>query len=153
MPCRNLMTADPVVLRDTDPLDRGMQTLLEKHLHALPVVDSEGRFLGLFDVPSVFRAMLPAVATFERDLVDLSFLGDEIEDLRIDLPNNRPVRDFLDTHVEPISPDLSVMETLHRVFRRRSALPVVDPETGKLVGVVSPWGALAAIERRHKVRP
>jgi CBS domain-containing protein len=147
------MTPDPVVLRDTDPLDKGMQILLEKHLHALPVVDAEGRYLGLFDVPSVFRAMLPRVATFDEDLVDLSFLGEDIQDLRIDLPNDKPVSDFLDTEVDPIAPDLSVMETLHKVFRCRCALPVVDPGTGRLVGMISPWGALAAIERRRKVRP
>lgn len=148
MTCGSIMTKDPLVLRDTDPLTKGFQVLLEKHLHALPVVDREGRYLGLFDLSAAFRAMLPGVATLDEDLVDLSFVADGIQDLRVDLPNDRPVRDFMDAEVEPVAPDLSLLETLHRVYRCRCALPVVDPANGKLVGMVSPWGALDAIERR-----
>ncbi|MEO5337052.1 MAG: CBS domain-containing protein [Magnetospirillum sp. WYHS-4] len=152
MTCRSLMTSKPLVLRETDPLDKGVHLLLANRLHALPVVDGEGRYLGLFDLPSVFQAMLPSIATFDENLVDLNFIGDDIDDLRVNLPNDTPVIGFLDTRIEPIGPDLSLKETLLRVFRCRCALPVVDAVTGKLEGMVSPWGALDAIERRKKAR-
>ena len=148
-----MIPAPLLVLRDSDPLGTGIKILVEKHLHALPVVDAAGRYLGLFDLMSAFRAMLPAVATFEGDLVDLGFVADSLDDLCDALPSDRPVGEFLSDKVPQVSPDLSLKETLLLVFRCRCALPVVDPATGKLVGMVSPWGALAAIERRKEARP
>jgi CBS domain-containing protein len=44
-----------------------------------------------------------------------------------------------------LRPDLSPVEALLLFYRNRSTLPVVEEGSGKLVGVLSYWDALAAI--------
>ena len=36
-----------------------------------------------------------------------------------------------------VSPDTPILETLLTLYKTRASLPVVDPETGILVGVIS----------------
>jgi CBS domain-containing protein len=36
-----------------------------------------------------------------------------------------------------VSPDTALLETLLILYKTRASLPVVDPETGKLLGVIS----------------
>ncbi len=41
-----------------------------------------------------------------------------------------------------VHPDTPLMETVLLLLRSRIALPVVDKNTGRLVGMISSWGAL-----------
>jgi CBS domain-containing protein len=41
--------------------------------------------------------------------------------------------------VETVGPDTPLLEAVLILYRTRASLPVVDPETGKLLGVISYW--------------
>lgn len=52
------MTADPVTVTVETRLETAARTLLDKRIRRLPVVDSEGKLLGMFSRGDVIRAAL-----------------------------------------------------------------------------------------------
>jgi CBS-domain-containing membrane protein len=54
---------------------------------------------------------------------------------------DKPVSMCMSTDAETVSPDTPLVETLLILYHARHSLPVVDPDNGKLVGVVSYWDA------------
>ena len=53
-----LMSADPVVVRDDDDAEAVARTIAEKHHNHLPVVDAEGRFAGLVTRADALSALV-----------------------------------------------------------------------------------------------
>jgi CBS domain-containing protein len=53
-----LMTADPVVVRDDDDAEFVARTIAEKHHNHLPVVDGEGRLAGLVTRADALAALV-----------------------------------------------------------------------------------------------
>ena len=53
-----LMTADPVVVRSDDDAETVARTIAEKHHNHLPVVDGEGRLIGLVTRADALAALL-----------------------------------------------------------------------------------------------
>jgi CBS domain-containing protein len=45
----------------------------------------------------------------------------------------------MNTDVEPVPPDKPLVETLLILYRTKNSIPVVDPDTGKLLGMISYW--------------
>jgi CBS domain-containing protein len=41
--------------------------------------------------------------------------------------------------IDVVGPDTPLLETVLILFRTRASLPVVDPDSGKLLGVISYW--------------
>lgn len=53
-----LMTADPVVVREDDDAETVARTIAEKHHNHLPVVDADGRLVGLVTRADALAALL-----------------------------------------------------------------------------------------------
>jgi CBS domain-containing protein len=145
------MTSHVITLQ---PGDKVVDALLAMHRHRvrnLPVVDENGKFVGLFGIRRLSRLLLPRAA---RDLdrfniTDLSFLPDEIDQLadrwrEIAL---RPVSEFLEKEKKLLfcEPDTSLPQLLELLEQSKdSSLPViiVKGESRELVGMVSSWDVL-----------
>jgi CBS domain-containing protein len=54
------MTSDPVVVRGTETIQSAARTLLARKVGRLPVVDGDGRLIGLFSRSDVIRIALEA---------------------------------------------------------------------------------------------
>lgn len=60
----DVMTADPITVRKETRLEAAARILLDKRIRRLPVVDAEGKLVGMFSRGDVIKA---AVRT--RDLI------------------------------------------------------------------------------------
>lgn len=58
--CRvaDVMTSDPMVVRGNTDLEAAARLLLERRIRRMPVVDSQGRLIGIFSRGDVIRAAL-----------------------------------------------------------------------------------------------
>ena len=54
------MTLDPVVVRGAETIESAARTLLARKVRRLPVVDGDGRLIGLFSRSDVIKAALEA---------------------------------------------------------------------------------------------
>ncbi len=149
--CREIMNPDPPVLLATDTVGHALAILLQRRTLALPVVDGERRYLGLFAKSRLFGLMLPSVVAQEdvlpkiAHLTDLAYLLDDLEDLRKRFAplRDHPVAAYADSEAPTLKPDSPLMAAVLLVFRTRNFVPVVEPRSRRLVGVVSTWDILS----------
>lgn len=151
MRVQDVMNKEVVCLSADETFGTAFQTMTARRFRSLPVVDSSGAYLGTFDLYDVWEVLLPRAATMNADslaLPDLAFMPASPEQLREKLAEagNRSVREFLANRTAPtISPDASVKEAMLLLYRHNGTLPVVDPKSRKLAGVVSAWELLARL--------
>ncbi len=143
------MTIDPVTLRTDDRVALAAERLMAKRFINLPVVDAEGRYQGLFGVFELLRLLLPRGATVDHLLPDLRFMADDLSALQVHFGEmaGEPIGRHIRTDLPVLGPETPVIEALLQFYRNRTTLPVVDPSSRKLLGVLSYWDALAAIAR------
>lgn len=154
MPCQDIMDPDPPVLLATDTVGNALRLMLQHRYLALPVVDSNRLYLGLFAKSRLFGLMLPSVVSLEdvlpriAQITDLAYLSDDLDDLRERFAalRERPVAGYADRKAPMVKPDSPLMEALFLVFRTRNFVPVVDPADGRLAGVISSWDVLAKLD-------
>ena len=147
------MSDPPTVLKPTDSVSVALQTMVRERLPALPVVDTDGRYVGMLPRSRLVALAMPRVLSHDTDqqplarLLQVGFIRDSLADLqeRMAAAANDPVSKHLDREVPVLSPDTPLMNALLFLYRQRNVLPVV--ENGKLLGIVSVWDVLARVGR------
>jgi len=106
---------------------------------SLPVVDDQGRYLGIVGVNCMLRLVLPKAVVMDKGLANVPYMSTALDELRTRLRNvvDEPVTTCLDTEVTTVDPDTPTLDTLLTLYRTKTSLPVVEKETGRLVGVIS----------------
>lgn len=152
MTCQTVMLQKPVTVRDSDSLTQALDTLFAHRIKSVPVIDSEHIYRGLFGIHTLVRVLLPRAATLNEGsgLTDLAFVHDTLDNLKDRLTQRLPesVLAFTDTSFAPLAPTVSLLETLLLLHRHRHSLPVADPATGRLLGIVTYWEMLARLTGR-----
>jgi CBS domain-containing protein len=138
---RDVMDANPTVLSATDTIGTGVGYIMDNRFRNVPIVDAEGRYLGVFGVNCLLRLVLPQAALMEQGLTNLSFVSDSLKDLRRRLAESEaePVTICLSDAATVVEPDTPLLETLLVLYQSRRSVPVVDPKDRRLLGVVSYW--------------
>lgn len=121
-------------------------SLLIRHAHAtLPVVNPQGRFMGVFGARELIGLTLPRAVRVGDDLADLGFIADTSDDLRerVVAVAADPVSRYMVPH-QTVRPETALAEALLLLHRGEVLLPVVD-ESGHLRGIVTVAGALGIL--------
>ena len=114
-----------VTVSPHDDIYRAMQTLLRKRISSAPVVDAEGRLVGILSEKDCLRILTGA-----------AFEG---------WPE-ATVASYMTAPVETLTPETSVYDMVNRFLGRAfHQMPVVD-EDGHVLGQVSRRDVLVAIE-------
>ncbi|NWF59624.1 MAG: CBS domain-containing protein [Fischerella sp.] len=133
------MSRDPIVVRPETPLKEAIQTLAERRISGLPVVDNAGKLVGIISetdlmwqetgvTPPAYIMFLDSViylknpATYERDLHKA--LGQTVGEVM----SKNPIT---------ISPDKPLREAA-KIMNDRNVhrLPVLDSE-GQVIGILT----------------
>ncbi|MFO1154080.1 MAG: CBS domain-containing protein [Rhodospirillales bacterium] len=155
MLCRDVMTPNPPTLLRDDTIATAVEMLLLHRTLALPVVEAGNTYVGVFAKSRLLGLLLPAIVAAEQPLLqfgpdtlsNLSELEDQLPQMRKRLA---AISDYLvepcaDTTVPVVAPDWPVVTAVLMVFRTRNFVPVVEPTSGELVGMISTWDAIANI--------
>lgn len=147
MTAQTIMNPNPRAIRFTDTVASAARLILGHHLRHLPVVNEEGIYLGTFGIFSLLSLTLPKVATIDAGLNHMPFTAHRLADLqeRLRQVAQEPVLNCLRQDVEVVYPDTPLMEAVLLLLRNRVALPVVERETRRLLGIISSWDALQRI--------
>ena len=139
MPARLFMQSNPVTLDPEDTIGDAAQMLMEHRYRTLPVVDEDGRYLGTVSVNCLLHLVLPKAATISKGLETMPYVTTSLESLREALKKviDKPVTICLNEKIKVVHPETSTVETLLTLYNTRKSLPVVDKETGRLVGMIS----------------
>ena len=139
MTAATLMDPNPKVVHPDDSIITGIELIMKYRFRRLPVVDEEGVFQGVFGVNCLLRMALPNAVVMEDSLENIHFVRESLSDLRRRLREveNEPISLCMRQDSIQVAPDLPLLETLRILYLTRASLPVVDPETGKLMGIIS----------------
>ncbi|WP_171060878.1 HPP family protein [Poseidonocella sp. HB161398] len=115
----------------------------------LPVVDDEGRYLGVFSAPTLLKLILPKASTIDMGgafgssgkLDNLRFFSLSKEDFIAQLARlkDEKVSDNMSRpeNIPVAAPDTPVMEGIHLIYKYKRHVMLVEPGTGRFVGTVS----------------
>ena len=134
---RDIMTADPICIKDSSLLMEAIREFDDNDISALPVVDSQNRLAGvlsLFDLVEVIREI-------QGDISALSKVGDATRAFLIrlltDHGDNTLVSDVMTRPVEHVAPDTNIVLAARMMvecgFRH---LPVIDVQH-RPIGIVT----------------
>jgi CBS-domain-containing membrane protein len=136
-----IMDPKPTVLRPTDTVRTATQYIMHHRYRNLPVVDEEGRYLGVFGVNCLLRLMLPQAVVMKEGLTTIPFIQETLSDLHrrlIEVEDN-PISLCINEEVTVVEPDTPLLETLLVLYKTRTSVPVVEKTTRRLVGMISYW--------------
>jgi len=120
---KDIMTTDVFVLYANDTLELARSLMEIKYVRHVPIVDSEGHFVGLLT---------------HRDLLALTIskLADIDEQEQDDLDRHIPIVKVMKTDVVTASPESDVLTAIAVLLKNKyGCLPVVSGK--KLVGIVT----------------
>ncbi|MDE3736961.1 MULTISPECIES: CBS domain-containing protein [Pseudomonas] len=121
---RDYMARHLVTFRSDTDLFLAIERLLEHHIPAAPVVDSQGHLIGMISEGDCLRGILSG-AYYEA-------IGGNVSG-------------YMSTQVETISPETDIIDVCQRFLRdKRRCFPVV--EEGVLVGQISRRDVLRAVK-------
>jgi CBS domain-containing protein len=146
---RVMRTKNVTVVRETDSLAEAALTLaqLRHRVSLLPVVDGTGRLVGTLSIDNLIGLLLPKAATRGYELSDLAFVSDSLEDILDRTRGLCPVKvsEAMQTPPVALHPDTALSKALYLIYRGDNDLAVSDPDSGKLVGIVSALDILRAV--------
>lgn len=147
MTCAAIMTAKPPKVSGSDSVAAAARALIGRRADALPVVDSEGCFIGMFGVHDLLALIVPRVALAGDLRPNLRFVGDDPGELRKKFAavGKKHVSECCDRHAVTLHPETPAIEAIRLVCRGQVTLAVVERNTRKLVGIVSSWDAIRAV--------
>jgi CBS-domain-containing membrane protein len=146
--CAGIMTRNPVSIRETDTIGAAAKLIMENRYINLPVLDEEGRLAGLFGVYELLALLVPRVAVIGNLLPNLRFMGDNPAELREKYAaiRNNPVTRAVNRESIRVYPDTPLAEAIRLFCRNHTTLPVVERDSGVLVGMISYWDVLRFID-------
>ena len=154
--CGSIMATNYPVLTARMTLTECVETLLKNQVLAMPVVDDNGRYIGQFRKNLLIAAILPQVAVhdprFDRiaRMIEGGAMRETMDDVRerFDAIADKPVSRYLDTDTPVLQPDQPLIAAMFYLFHGRNFMPVVEPDSGLLVGVISAWDLLGNVIKK-----
>ncbi|MBI5104363.1 MAG: CBS domain-containing protein [Solirubrobacterales bacterium] len=141
-----VLRRDVPLLRAGDTVEQALRTLLGTDLPALPVVDADGRLLGVFGEREFLGALFPGYLGELKGAAFVPAVLDDALERRLTCAREPVERHITTDHVDvPVSAgDAQVAETFlhHRVL----IVPIVDG--GRVIGVVRRSDFFRALARR-----
>lgn len=116
----DIMQTDLKVIAATDMVEEAITLLADNHVSGLPVVDGDGRFVGVLSNSDILEALAEHADPAEREQVLAQ----------------TEVRELMTPRPQTIAPDASIRDAAQRILYLEVHRLFVE-EHGKLLGVVS----------------
>lgn len=154
MPCSDAMISEPYVIKPDSSVEDAMHFMAEKDVRSLPVVNENGAVIGLFDIRDLMIDILPISASFKIPELRVKNIDAHLDQIQGSTPwvqkrlkNTylKKVEDVMNTHFHSCHPETPLREAIRLMTKFGSPLPIVDPETHKMRGVITMQSALASL--------
>ncbi len=148
MTCGSVMWPTPTTLTPETTIQEALQKILQVRVRSLPVVDLAGKVVGVFGVHTLLTLVMPKVVSLEHGLWNTAFMKDSIADLkrRLGKVSQETVSGHMRTRFEVVHPDSPLTQTVALLHQGHDSIPVVDRESGELLGVLTYWHVLDAMQ-------
>lgn len=135
-----------VTVSENDTVEQALRLLDEKQVRAAPVVDENGVFKGMFSTHEIIKALVPSYMT--QGIQSLDFATGASTVLASRLKKMYPTRvgnHVMEDDSVKITDKTHTWEALRVLTKYGSPIPIVDPNTKKLLGLISEQSAIDAL--------
>lgn len=129
---------------DTATLGEALAKMIKHHMQQSLIVTEDGEFVGEISTFTLAKLLLPTDQGRPQTQQEAEEESAIDVDDRITPYLGRKVREFAEHDLPIMSPDTPLVEALQLLAQGTLRLPVVDPQTNKLIGVIS---ALTVLRR------
>lgn len=138
-PCTRAMVKDATTLKPNNTVEEALAVFKDKSIRNVPVVDDEGKFLGMFGLQQVLFNLLPKAATMQDGLESLEFVVGAAPGIAKKLKKLQsiPVGDLLKTDVQTVDCDTSTIEALRLMAKNGSPVVILNEDTQMFKGIIS----------------
>ena len=135
------MDPNPTTLKQTDTIERAARYIMKYRYRNLPVVDENFCYVGMFGVNCLLKQVIPKAVFLPQGLENVSFIHESFEDLfqRFNEVKDQPISICMSHEIQPVAPNTPLTETMMQLYNTRASIPVVEPGTCKLLGMISYW--------------
>ena len=156
MSCKTAMIniEDVFVAGPDDTAGEALSKLLENGIRAMPIVDAQGDYLGMFHFRHILKLMLPEVARIEGGLDRLDFLtgtDDQVPERLMELHNYK-VKDVMDDERPVLHEDDVFWAAVLMIYKFDAPMAVVQKGTRRLVGIVTKQSMIEDLKKRHSAK-
>lgn len=155
MPCSEAMVDRKIISATPETtLEEAIELFDEHSIRSVPVIDSDGKLVGLFNFHHLLTTILPLPVSLGDDLkrlkgmdISLGHLVGQSEWLAGRLKNflDCPLKDIMVTDPKFVHPETPLREGVRLLAQYCSPLPVTDEKTGQLVGLISSQSAIRVL--------
>ncbi|OSM02331.1 CBS domain-containing protein [Magnetofaba australis] len=148
---KEVMTTEMITAKPYDQTRSVAAAICTRKISGVPVVDDEGRLVGLVSEKDILNCLLPSYSDFLADPVRCK----DFESMELAYHDvlTRDVSELMTSRLYTVGPEDPIMLAASRMalhgFRR---IPVVDPEN-RLIGIVSLGDVHKAIFQRELGMP
>jgi CBS domain-containing protein len=130
---QDIMTQPAITVQETDLLTHAVDTMLEKEVKRLPVVDAAGYLTGMLSRMDIFQ-------TITREAPD----WEKMQHHHVQIANSQSVSEIMRRDTQTVAPETPVHEVLTTIdMDDIQRVAVVDPD-GRLLGLISDRNLLCA---------
>ncbi len=130
---QDIMTSPAITVQETDLLTHAVDTMLQKQVKRLPVVDASGFLTGMLSRMDIFQTITREAPDWER-----------MQNHHVHIENSQYVSDIMRRDTQTVAPDTPVHEVLTIIDNDDiQRVAVVDPD-GHLLGLISDRNLLIA---------
>jgi CBS domain-containing protein len=160
MKISDIMTREVVSLGPDMSIFDASLRLTEKNISGAPVIDAEGKVIGIFSEADVLKKLKVSTKTLRMIYPSLCSVCVTFEEQETEKELSESyseiakakVGDVMTTSVETVGPDADVRDAVKRMVAKGiNRLPVVDGQ-GKVIGIITRGDILRgiAMENNHK---
>lgn len=143
------MITDVISVPPDTEVEDAMALLKKHNIRALPVLDQNKKFLGMFGSRYVLAGLLPVSVRMDDGLQGLDFVVGAAPGIGKRLRKLKPqkVETVMDRNIVVTYPDTPLLEVIRLLVQYGSPLPVVDEDTGIFIGIVTEQSAIVELEK------
>lgn len=147
MPCHSAMTKNLVTVTQDQTIEDVLAVMSKKKLDAVPVIDSDKKLVGLFSINILLKNLLPVSVSIDGTQNEVSLKAAPGVAKRLKKVGPLQVSELMERKLNLVYPDTPTWEGINYLVQYGPPILVIERETKKLLGVITPSSALDELQR------
>ena len=149
MPCETAILTEVYTVKPDMKVHDALLYIHEKNVRAMPVIDDEGKLVGMFSLEALMKSLLPIAVTMEEGLQKLGFvvgagpgIAKRLKKAQTQTVSDVMLKDIIVTH-----PSTALWEAIRLMVKYGSPIPVVEENSANFIGIISEQSAMLDLEK------
>lgn len=148
MPCHSAMNEKPLTISSDEEVGDVLKKMKKGKAQFAVVLDDEGVAQGLFSYDILLKNLLPVSVAMDKGIsLDITVRAAPGVAKRLKKVYPLPISDIMERKLRVVHPETPTWEGIKMLMTHGVPLIVVEPKTGKLVGLMTGETAVEELQR------